>query len=67
MINETLYDTNEKALKNGIEAKISIQFAEEPNGKMSVLSCSIFNGYRNVDYSLALRTPLKEVIEDLLS
>ena len=64
---EALYDTNKKALENGIEAKISIQFSEEPNGKMSVLSCSIMKGYNNVDYSFVLDTTLKELIAQLLS
>ena len=63
---ETLYKANEKALEQGIEARLSIQFTEEPNGKMSVLSCSLIQGYDNVDYALALDTPLRDIIKDLI-
>lgn len=63
---ETLYEADKRALEQGIEARLSIQFIEEPNGKMSVLSCSIIQGYDNVDYALSLDTPLRDIIKDLI-
>lgn len=63
---EPLYENNEKAYDLGLEAKLSIQFIKEPDGKMSVLSCSVIKGYDNVDYALALDTTLAQVIKDLL-
>lgn len=63
---DMLYKANKKALEQGIDARLSIQFIEEPNGKMSVLSCSIIRGYDNVDYGLSLDSTLGDVIKDLL-
>jgi len=65
-IKKTLYEADERALENGITATLSIQFTEEPNGKMSVLSCSIIQGYQNDDYCLSLETQLKDIIKDLI-
>lgn len=63
---ETLYEADKRALEQGIEARLSIQFIQEPNGKMSVLSCSIIQGYDNFDYALSLDTPLRDIIKDLI-
>lgn len=63
---EQLFKNNEKAYDQGLTATLSVQFIKERDGKMSVLSCSVINGYDNVDYALALNTTLAQVIKDLL-
>lgn len=63
---EVLFDLNRGALDHGIYAKLSIQFFDEGNGKMSVLSCSVIWGYDNVDYALCLDSTLTGVVRDLL-
>ena len=65
-VQETKCDADERAIEQGVEASISIQFSEEDNGDVSLLSFTISKGYHSVDYSLSLDTPLIEVIKDLI-
>lgn len=61
-----LYEADKRALEQGITATLSIQFVEEADGKMSVLSASVLQGYDCSDYALSLDTPLGEIIKDLI-
>lgn len=61
-----LYEADRRALEQGITATLSIQFVEEADGKMSVLSAAVLQGYDCCDYSCSLDTTLGEIIKDLI-
>ena len=72
MEKETKIAFNEKDYENGITLKVSIQFIDNGNGSMSVLSFSIDNtpegGSKSVDYSNIIKsTLLVDVLEEFKS
>ena len=68
----TTIKQNEKDYENGITLKVSVQFIDNGNGTMSVLSFNIDNtpegGYKSIDYSNVIKSKtLADILEEFKS
>ena len=64
----TIYALDKQAERNGLDLKISVSFFETEDGKhMELLSCTITDGIKSLDYALVMNeTNLKDMIKDFI-